>query len=53
MAVQEQAQCAIEVDASTLGVVVRVNLTFGCAMGDASLEMWGIPFEHWETYVEV
>jgi hypothetical protein len=36
-AVQEQVQCAIEMGASTLGVAARVNLTFGCAVGDATL----------------
>jgi hypothetical protein len=35
--VQEQVRCAIEVGASTLGVAARVNLTFGCVIGDATL----------------
>ena len=35
--VQEQVRCAMEVGASTLGDVVRVNLTLGCGMGDAAL----------------
>ncbi len=34
--VQEQLQCAMEVGASTLGDAARVNLTVGCAMGDAT-----------------
>jgi hypothetical protein len=34
--VQDQVRWAIEVGASTLGVVARVNLTVGCAMGDAT-----------------
>jgi hypothetical protein len=34
--VQEQVQCAMEVGAFTLGVAVRVNLTFGCAVGEAT-----------------
>jgi hypothetical protein len=36
-AVQERVQCAMEVGATTLRVAARVNLTFGCAMGDATL----------------
>jgi hypothetical protein len=36
-AVREQVRCAMEVGASTLGVAVRVNLSFGCTMGDATL----------------
>jgi hypothetical protein len=35
--VQEQVQCAIEVEASTLGDAARVNSTVGCTMGDATL----------------
>ncbi len=35
--VQEQVQCAMEVGASTLEDVARVNLTLGCGMGDAAL----------------
>jgi hypothetical protein len=35
--VQEHVQCAIRVGASTLGVAMKVNLTFSCAMGDATL----------------
>ncbi len=33
----EQVRCAMEVGASTLGVTVRVYMTFGCAMVDATL----------------
>ncbi len=36
-AVQERVQCAIEVGASILGAAMRVNLTFGCAMGGPTL----------------
>ncbi len=36
-AVQEHVQCAMEVGASPLGAAVRMNLTFGCAIGDAIL----------------
>ncbi len=35
--VQEQVQCAMEVEASTLGDVARVNSTLSCAIGDATL----------------
>ncbi len=35
--VREQVQCAMEVGASTLGDAARVNLTLGCAIGDATL----------------
>ncbi len=35
--VQEQVRCTMEVGASTLGDAARVNLTLGCAMGDATL----------------
>jgi hypothetical protein len=35
--VQEQVLCAMEVGAPTLGIGVRMNLTFGCMMGDATL----------------
>ncbi len=35
--VQEGVRCAMEVGASTLGDAVRVNLTVGCTMGDATL----------------
>ncbi len=36
-AVQNHVRCAMEVGASTHGVVPRMNLIFGCAMGDATL----------------
>ncbi len=42
--VQEQVQCTIKVRASTLGDAVRVNLTFGCTMGDATLGDVGCTF---------
>ncbi len=35
--VREQVQCAIEVEASTIGDAARVNFTLGCGMGDATL----------------
>jgi hypothetical protein len=35
--VQEQVRCAMEFGFSTLGDAARVNLTFGCGMGDATL----------------
>jgi hypothetical protein len=35
--VQEKVQCTMKVGASTLRVVMRVILTFGCTMGDATL----------------
>jgi hypothetical protein len=35
--VQEQVRCTIEVGAFTLGDAVRVNLTVGCTIGDATL----------------
>jgi hypothetical protein len=34
-AVREHVQRAMEVDDATLGAAARMNLTFGCAMGDA------------------
>jgi hypothetical protein len=34
---QEQVRCAMEVGASTLGDVVRVNSTLGCRMDDITL----------------
>jgi hypothetical protein len=41
---QEQVQCTMGVGASTLGDVARVNLTAGCAMGDATLGDVGCTF---------
>ncbi len=35
--VRELVQCTMEVGASTLGDAVRVNMTLGCGMGDATL----------------
>ncbi len=39
--VQEPVQCAVEVGASALGDAVRVNLTLGCTMGDATFGVVG------------
>jgi hypothetical protein len=57
---QEHERCAMEVGASTLGAAVRVNLTFGCAMDDATLGDVGrlkltflgvtTPLETWEAW---
>jgi hypothetical protein len=35
--VHKQVQCVMEVGASTLEDAARVNLTLGCAMGDATI----------------
>jgi hypothetical protein len=35
--VREQFRCAMEFGFSTLGDAARVNLTFGCGMGGATL----------------
>ncbi len=35
--VQEPVLCAMEVGAATLGDAAGVNLTLGCAVGDATL----------------
>ncbi len=43
--VHEQVQCAMEFGFSTLGDVARVNLTFGCGMGDATLGDVGCNWE--------
>jgi hypothetical protein len=41
----------MEVGASTLGDVARVNLTLGCGMVMPPLEMWGTPLECCEAAV--
>jgi hypothetical protein len=37
LAVRERVLCTMEVGTTTLGAAVRVNWTFGCAMGDTTL----------------
>ncbi len=49
--VQEQVQCAMEVEASTLGDAARVNLTLVAGWVMPPLEMWGAPLEHCEAAV--
>ncbi len=49
--VQEQVQCAMEFGFSTLGDTARVNLTFGCGMGDTIRNgimphLWDINLSH-------